>query len=88
MKEKELMNFVKDLHGRGLLSVSPDEFDYEKVIWEHLTSVNLMELTWGKALCREVEQGVNDYCDRCGSTLTRKGFFGRKHCRNKLCKNN
>ncbi len=35
-KEKELMDFVKDLYGRGLLSKPLDEFDYEKVIWEYL----------------------------------------------------
>lgn len=39
-KEKELMDFVKDLYGRGLLSKPLDEFDYEKVIWEYLRKKN------------------------------------------------
>ena len=36
MKEKELMEFVKDLYDRGLLIYSPNMFDYEKVIWDYL----------------------------------------------------
>lgn len=31
---KELMNFITFLDNRGLLSITPDKYDYEKAIWE------------------------------------------------------
>lgn len=40
MKEKELMVFVRSLWDRGLLTKSPDEFDYERVIWDYLKLPN------------------------------------------------
>jgi hypothetical protein len=36
MKPKDLMNFVESLSDRGLLTKSPEEFDYEQVIWEYM----------------------------------------------------
>ena len=36
MKEKELIEFMHSLWNRGLISVSPDEFDYEWVVWDYL----------------------------------------------------
>ena len=36
MKEKELMHFVLSLYNRGLLVKSPEELDYEEVIWDYL----------------------------------------------------
>lgn len=36
MKEKELIEFMHSLWNRGLINVSPDEFDYEWVVWDYL----------------------------------------------------
>lgn len=36
MKPKELMHFIQSLWNRGLLSQSPEEFDYEWLIWDYL----------------------------------------------------
>ena len=35
MNATELMDFVKSLNNRGLLSKTIDEFDYEWVIWDY-----------------------------------------------------
>jgi hypothetical protein len=34
--KKELLDFIKSLNNRGLLSVGVDSFDYEWVIWDYL----------------------------------------------------
>lgn len=34
--EKELKKFMYDLYQRGLIEVSPEECDYEWVIWDYL----------------------------------------------------
>jgi hypothetical protein len=31
---KELMDFITYLDNRGLLSLTPEKYDYEKAIWE------------------------------------------------------
>ena len=35
-KEKELMDFIEFLEGRGLLSLETKTYDYEKAIYEYL----------------------------------------------------
>lgn len=35
-EEKRLMNFVMSLWDRGLLAKTPEELDYEWVIWDYL----------------------------------------------------
>ena len=37
---KELMDFINFLDNRGLLSISPEKYDYEKAIWEFEKTIN------------------------------------------------
>lgn len=41
---KELMDFINFLDNRGLLSISPEIYDYEKAIWEYENAVKLKEI--------------------------------------------
>jgi hypothetical protein len=34
MTKKELMDFITFLDNRGLLTLTPEKYDYEKAIWE------------------------------------------------------
>jgi hypothetical protein len=36
----ELLKFLKSLWQRGLLTESPDDFDYEWVIWDYLREID------------------------------------------------
>jgi hypothetical protein len=36
----ELLKFIKSLWQRGLLTESPDDFDYEWVIWDYLREID------------------------------------------------
>ena len=37
---KELMDFINFLDNRGLLSLTPEKYDYEKAIWEFEKTIN------------------------------------------------
>lgn len=40
MTTKELMNFITFLDNRGLLTLTPDKYDYKKAIWEYEKTIN------------------------------------------------
>lgn len=40
MTTKELFDFIIFLDNRGLLTLTPDKYDYEKAIWEYEKIIN------------------------------------------------
>lgn len=41
-------------------------------------------------LCRVIKEGVGHFCEKCHSTMSKKGFlniFGKRTCDNPKCKN-
>ena len=45
---KELMDFITFLDNRGLLSISPEKYDYEKAIWQYEKTMKPKELAINK----------------------------------------
>lgn len=37
-------------------------------------------------LSRIIREGVGKFCDKCGSTMSRNGIFGKRYCDNNKCK--
>jgi hypothetical protein len=40
MTKKELFDFIIFLNNRGLLTLTPEIYDYEKTIWEYEKTIN------------------------------------------------
>lgn len=36
MTNKELIDFMHNLHGRGVIGISPIDLDYEFIVWDYL----------------------------------------------------
>ena len=70
MKEKELIEFMHSLWNRGLMNVSPDEFDYEWVVWDYL-KLRQPPVIGSVCTCRnsELEKGslVPVFCHSCNA---------------------